>query len=109
MNIKFSYTDPLQLSETLQKYDQFTRITQLETGEGSYSMAHKKSSCMAIAEISASKPLLYEGWGTTWSIDFNWITPTHQSNDHRKQSRALRERRYLVETFAAMQMRIGMT
>ena len=75
MKVKFSYTDPLQLSETLQKYDQFTRITQLETGEGSYSMAHERSSGMAIAEISASKPLLYEGWGTGWSVDFNWITP----------------------------------
>ncbi len=49
MNIKFSYTDPLQLSETLQEYGQAIRITQLENGEGSYSMAHTKSSCMAIA------------------------------------------------------------
>ena len=75
MKIKFAYTDPLQLSETLQEYGQVTRITQLESGEGSYSMAHKSSSIMAIAEIRASKPLLYEGWGTSWSVDFNWITP----------------------------------
>ena len=80
MNIKFSYTDPLQLSETLQEYGQAIRITQLENGEGSYSMAHTKSSCMAIAEISASKPLLYEGWGTSWSVDFNWITPMRKAN-----------------------------
>lgn len=80
MNIKFAYTDPLQLSEILHEYGQVTRITQLESGEGSYSMAHKKSSCMAIAEISASKPLLYEGWGTDWSVDFNWITPMRKAN-----------------------------
>ena len=80
MNIKFSYTDPLQLSETLQEYGQVTKITQLESGEGSYSMAHQKSSGMAIAEISASKPLLYEGWGTSWSVDFNWITPIRKVN-----------------------------
>ena len=35
---------------------------------------------MAIAEISASKPLLYEGWGTSWSVDFNWITPMRKAN-----------------------------
>ena len=80
MNIKFSYTDPLQLSETLQEYGQVTKITQLESGEGSYSMAHQKSSGIAIAEISASKPLLYEGWGTSWSVDFNWITSTRKAN-----------------------------
>ena len=79
MKIKFAYTDPLQLSETLQEYGQVTRITQLESGEGSYSMAHKNSSSMAIAEISASKPLLYEGWGTSWSVDFNWITPMRKA------------------------------
>jgi AraC-like DNA-binding protein len=80
MKIKFAYSDPMQLSETLQEYGQVTRITQLESGEGNYSMAHKKSSCMAIAEISASKPLLYEGWGTSWSVDFNWITPMSKAN-----------------------------
>ena len=80
MKIKFAYTDPLQLSETLQEYGQVTRITQLESGEGSYSMSHQKSSGMAIAEISASKPLLYEGWGTSWSVDFNWITPMRKAN-----------------------------
>ena len=80
MKIKFAYTDPLQLSETLQEYGQVTRITQLESGEGSYSMSHQKSTGMAIAEISASKPLLYEGWGTSWSVDFNWITPIRKAN-----------------------------
>ena len=79
MKLQLAYTDPLQLSETLQEYGQVTRITQLESGEGSYSMAHKKSSGMAIAEISASKPLLYEGWGTSWSVDFNWITPMRKT------------------------------
>ena len=36
MKLQFAYTDPLQLSETLQAYGQVTRITQLESGEGSY-------------------------------------------------------------------------
>lgn len=79
MKLQFAYTDPLQLSETLQAYGQVTRITQLESGEGSYSVSHKKCSSMAIAEISASKPLLYEGWGTSWSVDFNWITPMRKT------------------------------
>lgn len=80
MKIQIAYSDPLQLSETLQEYGQETRITQLEAGEGRYSMSHKRSSSMAIAEISASKPLLYEGWGTSWSVDFNWITPIRKAN-----------------------------
>jgi hypothetical protein len=63
------------LPETLREYGQFTRIALFETGEGSYSMEHERSSCMAMAEIGASKPLLLEGWGTGWSVDFNWITP----------------------------------
>ena len=80
MKISLAYEDPLQLSETLQELGQVTRITQLENGEGQYTMAHKRSSGIAIAEISATKPLLYEGWGTDWSVDFNWITPKHKSS-----------------------------
>jgi hypothetical protein len=75
MKVKFPYADLLRFSETLREYDQFARIVLLETGEGSYSMAHERSSCMAMAEIGASKPLLPEGWGACWSVDFNWITP----------------------------------
>lgn len=80
MKLSLSYTDPNQLSETLQELDQVTRITQLELGEGTYVMAHQKSTNLAIAEISATKALLYEGWGTDWSVDFNWITPHHKVN-----------------------------
>ena len=39
------------------------------------------SSGVSIAEIKASKTLLYEGWGTDWSVDFNWITPIKDSAD----------------------------
>ncbi len=80
MKLSLSYTDPNQLSETLQELDQVTRITQLELGEGTYVMSHQKSTNLAIAEISATKTLLYEGWGTDWSVDFNWITPHHKTN-----------------------------
>lgn len=81
MKFSLSYTDPNQLSETLQELDQVTRITQLELGEGNYVMSHQKSTNLAIAEISATKTLLYEGWGTDWSVDFNWITP-HRKATH---------------------------
>jgi len=79
MKFSLSYKDPLHLSETLSELGQNTRITQLDCGEGTYSMSHAMSSGVSIAEIKASKTLLYEGWGTDWSIDFNWITPLTKS------------------------------
>ena len=63
MKLSLSYKDPLQLSETLAELGQNTRITQLDLGEGTYSMSHAMSSGVSIAEIKASKTLLYEGWG----------------------------------------------
>ena len=75
MKLSLPYSDPLQLSETLNELGQITRITQFEAGAGSYSMSHASASGISIAEIKASKTLLYEGWGTDWSVDFNWITP----------------------------------
>ncbi|WP_371638168.1 helix-turn-helix domain-containing protein [Synechococcus sp. GEYO] len=58
---------------------QLTRITQFDSGAGNYSMTHSMVSGISIAEIKASKTLLYEGWGTDWSVDFNWITPLKNS------------------------------
>jgi AraC-like DNA-binding protein len=81
MKLSLSYKDPLQLSETLAELGQNTRITQLDLGEGAYSMSHAMSSGVSIAEIKASKTLLYEGWGTDWSVDFNWITPIKATTD----------------------------
>ena len=81
MKLSFSYKDPLHLSETLAELGQNTRITQLDLGEGTYSMSHAMSSGVSIAEIKASKTLHYEGWGTDWSVDFNWITPIKSSAD----------------------------
>ena len=81
MKLSLSYKDPLHLSETLAELGQNTRITQLDLGEGTYSMSHAMSSGVSIAEIKASKTLLYEGWGTDWSVDFNWITPIKATTD----------------------------
>ncbi len=81
IKLSLSYKDPLHLSETLAELGQQTRITQLDRGEGTYSMSHAIASGVSIAEIKASKTLLYEGWGTDWSIDFNWITPLKSSAD----------------------------
>lgn len=81
MKLQLSYSDHIQLSESLDELGQTTRITQLEPGDGEYTMSFKKSSGIALAEIQSTQPLLYEGWGTSWSVDFNWITPTSQSND----------------------------
>ena len=81
IKLSLSYKDPLHLSETLAELGQQTRITQLDRGEGTYSMSHAIASGVSIAEIKASKTLLYEGWGTDWSIDFNWITPLRSSAD----------------------------
>lgn len=80
MKFTLSYTDPIHLSETLVELGQTTRITQLEVGEGVYSMSYANAPGVSIAEIKASKTLLYEGWGTDWSVDFNWITPLRSSS-----------------------------
>ncbi len=79
MKFMFTYDDPIRLSETLAELGQTTRITQLEVGEGTYLMSHANAPGVSIAEIKASKTLLYEGWGTDWSVDFNWITPLKTS------------------------------
>ena len=79
MELSLPYSDPLQISETLNEMGQLTRITQSDSGAGNYSMTHAMASGISIAEIKASKTLLYEGWGTDWSVDFNWITPLKNS------------------------------
>ena len=79
MELSLPYSDPLQISETLNEMGQLTRITQFDSGAGIYSMTHSMASGISIAEIKASKTLLYEGWGTDWSVDFNWITPLKNS------------------------------
>ena len=79
MELSLPYSDPLQISETLNEMGQLTRITQFDSGAGNYSMNHSMASGISIAEIKASKTLLYEGWGTDWSVDFNWITPLKNS------------------------------
>ena len=81
MKLELAYSDHIQLSESLNELGQTTRITQLEPGEGKYTMSFKQSAGIALAEIQSTQPLLYEGWGTAWSVDFNWITPTCQLND----------------------------
>ena len=81
MKLELSYSDHIQLSESLNELGQTTRITQLEKGEGKYMISFKQSAGIALAEIQSTQPLLYEGWGTSWSVDFNWITPTCQLND----------------------------
>ena len=79
MELSLPYSDPLQIAETLNEMGQLTRITQFDSGAGNYSMTHSMASGISIAEIKASKTLLYEGWGTDWSVDFNWITPLKNS------------------------------
>jgi len=79
MKTSIEYRDPLELSEELAKLDQLTKITQLEGGSGLYTMQAASASKVALAEISANKTLLYEGWGNGITIDFNWITPEENS------------------------------
>lgn len=81
MKLELAYSDHIQLSESLNELGQTTRITQLEEGEGKYMMSFKQSAGIALAEIQSTQPLLYEGWGTSWSVDFNWITPKCKRND----------------------------
>ena len=61
MKFTLSYDDPIHLWEKLAELGQVTRIAQLEVGEGRYSMSHASTSGASIAEIKASKTLLYEG------------------------------------------------
>ena len=75
MSIKIEYQDPLNLSEELHKLGQSTRITQFENGGGTYKISPIQYKSVSIAQIEASKKLLYEGWGNGESIDFNWINP----------------------------------
>ncbi len=75
MKKSIEYSDPLELSEELAKLGQLTKITQLEGGSGLYTMQAASANKVALAEISANKTLLYEGWGNGITIDFNWITP----------------------------------
>lgn len=75
MKTSIEYRDQLELSEELAKLGQITKITQLEGGSGFYTMNAVNANKIALAEISANKTLLYEGWGNGITIDFNWITP----------------------------------
>ena len=75
MKASIEYSDPLELSEELAKLGQLTKITQLEGGSGLYTMQAASANKVALAEISANKTLLYEGWGNGITIDFNWVTP----------------------------------
>ena len=75
MNKTFDYRDPLEISEELAKLGQFTKITQLDGGNGIYTMQAATANKVSLTEISANKTLLYEGWGNGVTVDFNWITP----------------------------------
>ena len=59
MKLELSYSDHIQLSESLNELGQTTRITQLEPGEGKYTMSFKQSAGSALAEIQSTQPLLY--------------------------------------------------
>ena len=79
MKASIEYSDPLELSEELAKLGQLTKITQLEGGSGLYTMQAASANKVALAEISANKTLLYEGWGNGITIDFNWVTPKEKN------------------------------
>ena len=74
MKASIEYSDPLELSEELAKLGQLIKITQLEGGRGLYTMQAASANKVALAEISANKTLLYEGWGNGITVDFNWVT-----------------------------------
>ena len=75
MKTTFEFRDPLEISEELAKLGQLTKITQLDGGNGIYTMQAATANKVSLTEISANKTLLYEGWGNGVTIDFNWITP----------------------------------
>ena len=79
MKASIEYSDPLELSEELAKLGQLTKITQLEGGSGLYTMQAASANKVALAEISANKTLLYEGWGNGITVDFNWVTPKEKN------------------------------
>ncbi len=71
MNKTFDYHDLLKISEELAKLGQFTKITQLDGGNGIYTMQAATANKVSLTEISANKTLLYEGWGNGVTVDFN--------------------------------------
>ena len=75
MKTLLEFRDPLEISEKLAELGQLTKITQLDGGNGIYTMQAAIDDTVSLAEISANKTLLYEGWGNGVTIDFNWITP----------------------------------
>tara|TARA_B100002052_G_C15843669_1_gene581395 strand:+ start:489 stop:1466 length:978 start_codon:yes stop_codon:yes gene_type:complete len=75
MKTSFNFSDPLELSEKLSLFGQATRITQLDDGPGTYEISASENKGISLAQISASKTLLYEGWGNGRTVDFNWVTP----------------------------------
>jgi hypothetical protein len=50
MKLELAYSDHIQLSESLNELGQTTRITQLEPGEGKYTMSFKQSAGMRAGE-----------------------------------------------------------
>ena len=81
MQLNFDFKDPLEISEQLARLGQHTRITQMENGSGQYDFSFARSDFLSIAQIGSTKTLLYEGWGTNWSIDFNWVVPIKKTNN----------------------------
>ena len=81
MKTTFEFRDPLEISEELAKLGQLTKITQLDSGNGIYTMQAATANKVSLAEISANKTLLYEGWGNGVTIDFNWVTPKTDIQD----------------------------
>ena len=55
MKFTLPYDDPIHLSEKLAVLGQVTRITQLEVGEGRYSMSHASASGVSIVEKKHQK------------------------------------------------------
>ena len=54
MKLDFAYSDHIQLSESLNELGQTTRFTQLESGEGKYTMSFKQSEGITLAEIQST-------------------------------------------------------
>ena len=54
MKLNFCYSDHIQLSESLSELGQKTRITQLDQGDGQYTMSFQQFSGVALAEIHST-------------------------------------------------------
>ncbi len=54
MKLNFCYSDHIQLSESLSELGQKTRITQLDQGDGQYTMSFEQFSGVALAEIHST-------------------------------------------------------